>query len=100
MLHKILEQPSVGRGFASELEGAGCPGNLKTGIDMSERRNSASSLRDQPTDLASHMRDRGDELTAQADLMLARYPIDVREQIAELLRVLVAKPGEAENQVR
>jgi hypothetical protein len=37
-------------------------------------------------------------LAAKADLMLARYPADVREQITELLRVLVAKPGEAENQ--
>jgi hypothetical protein len=34
-------------------------------------------------------------LAAQADLMLARYPADVREQITELLRVLAAKPGEA-----
>jgi hypothetical protein len=28
--------------------------------------------------------------------MLARYPTDVREQITGLLRVLAAKPGEAE----
>ena len=41
---------------------------------------------------------RGAELAAQADLMLGRYPADVREQITELLRVLAAKPGEAEIQ--
>jgi hypothetical protein len=64
---------------------------------MSKLRNSASSLHDQPTDFASHMRDRGDELIAQAVLKLARYPADVNEQIADLLRVLIAKPGEAES---
>jgi hypothetical protein len=29
--------------------------------------------------------------------MLARYPADEREQIAELLRILAAKPGDAQN---
>jgi hypothetical protein len=91
MLHKILEQPPIGRGSASELEGAGCPGNLKTGIDMSERRNSASSQESQPAGLSVHDRNRGAELSAKADRILARYPAYVREQVTELLRVLAAK---------
>jgi hypothetical protein len=57
---------------------------------MSKLRNSASS---QPTVLTVHVRDRGEELAAQADLKLARYPAEVRHHVAELLRVLVAKPG-------
>jgi hypothetical protein len=56
---------------------------------MPELRNNGD---DQPTSLASHR----DDLAAQADLMLARYPTAVREQITDLLRVLAAKPGEAE----
>ena len=39
-------------------------------------------------------------MAAKADLMLARYPDYIREQITELLRVLAAKPGEAENGVQ
>ena len=35
---------------------------------------------------------RGAELAAKADLMLARYPDYIREQVTELLRVLAAKP--------
>ena len=58
---------------------------------MSKRHNNASSQETQQPVLAFH-----DELVARADLMLARYPAYVREQIAELLRVLAAKPGEAE----
>jgi len=65
---------------------------------MSELPKNASSHDGRPTRLAFSDRNRGAELAAQADLMLARYPADVREQITELLRVLVAKPGEAENQ--
>jgi hypothetical protein len=33
-------------------------------------------------------------LAAKADLMLARYPAYIREQITDLLRVLAAKPGD------
>jgi hypothetical protein len=83
MLRKILEQPPIGRGSASELQGAGCPGNLKTEIDMPELRESASSHKGQPTGLASHRRNRGDDLAAKAALMLTRYPAEVREQIAD-----------------
>ena len=54
----------------------------------------------QPTRLASNDRDRGAELAAQADLMLARYPDYVRDQITELLRVLAEKPGETDIRVR
>jgi hypothetical protein len=75
-------------------------GELKTGIHMPELRNNASSHDSQPTGLASHDRNRGAELAAQADVMLARYPTYIREQITELLRVLAAKPGEAENGVQ
>jgi hypothetical protein len=62
---------------------------------MPERRNNASSRGSQLTH-----RNRGVELAAQADLMLARYPADVREQITELLRVLAEKPTGAELGVR
>jgi hypothetical protein len=99
MLRKILEQPSIGRDSASEQEGAGRPGILKTGIHMPELRDNASSHSSQPTGLAFHDRIRGAGLAAQA-LMLARYPDYIREQVTELLRVLAAKPGEAENGIR
>lgn len=62
---------------------------------MSELPKHASSHDGRPTRLAFNDRNRGAELAAQADLMLARYPADVREQITELLRVLAAKPGES-----
>jgi len=61
---------------------------------MSERRNKASSQETQPTVLAFHDGNHRAELVTQTDLMLARYPAYVREQITELLRVLAAKPGE------
>jgi hypothetical protein len=32
-----------------------------------------------------------------ADLVLARYPAEEREQIVELLRILARKPGDAES---
>ena len=53
-----------------------------------------------PARLAANDRNRAAELAAQADLILARYPIDVREQVSELLRVLAAKPEEAEIRAR
>jgi len=67
---------------------------------MPELCSNATSHNGQPTGLASYRRNRGDDLAAKADLMLARYPAYVREQIGELLRVLAAKPGEGENEVR
>ena len=69
------------------------------GIHMPELRDNASSHSSQPTGLAFHDRNRGAELAAQADLMLARYPDYIREQITDLLRVL-ATPGEAEGEIR
>jgi hypothetical protein len=75
-------------------------GEWKTGIHMSELRNGVLSQDTQATGLASPHGNRGPELAAQADLMLARYPVYIREQITELLRVLAAKPGGAENGVR
>jgi hypothetical protein len=99
MLGKIPEQPPTGKDSASELEGAGCPGSLKTGFHMPERRNSSSSQERPPTVLAFHDGNQRAELVAQAE-MLARYPANIREQITELLRILAAKPGEAENGVR
>jgi hypothetical protein len=63
---------------------------------MAELCNNASSDNGQPTGPTSHDGNRGDELAAQADLMLARYPTAVRRQITDLLRVLAAKPGVAE----
>lgn len=67
---------------------------------MSERRHSASSYGSRQTGLASHHGNRGAELSAKADLMLACYPAYVREQITDLLRILAAKLGEAEKGVR
>jgi hypothetical protein len=67
---------------------------------MSERRNSASSQESQPTVLAFHDGNQRAELVAQADLMLARYPNYIREEITDLLRVLAEKPGEAEKGAR
>ena len=67
---------------------------------MFEFPNGASSHDGRPTRLESCDRNRAAELAAQADLMLARYPADVREQITELLQVLAKQPGEAENGVR
>jgi hypothetical protein len=67
---------------------------------MAELRNDTFSQDTQATGLASQHGNRGAELAAQADLMLARYPAEVREQITDLLRVLATKPGEAEDAVR
>lgn len=67
---------------------------------MSWLSRNAASHNGRQTRLASRGGNRGAEFAAQADLMLARYPADEREQIAELLRLLAAKPGEAENGVR
>lgn len=67
---------------------------------MSEPHINASSHDGQPTALVVRDKNRGAELAAQADLLLARYPADIRDQITELLRVLAAKPGEVENGTR
>jgi hypothetical protein len=53
----------------------------------------------QATGAAFHGANRGVELAAHADLMLARYPVYIREQVTELLMVLAAKPGQAEKGV-
>jgi hypothetical protein len=63
---------------------------------MSELPKSAGPHDGRLAPLDSEDKSRAAELAAQADLMLARYPIDVREQVSELLRVLAAKPEEAE----
>lgn len=76
------------------------PGNLKAGIHMPQLRNDALSYDTQSTSLAFHDGSRGAELVVHVDLMLARYPDYIREQITELLRVLAAKPGEVESGVR
>jgi hypothetical protein len=57
---------------------------------MSELRNNASSIVP-----AFHPGNRGAEFAAHADLMLARYPAYIREEITDLLRVLAEKPREA-----
>ena len=63
---------------------------------MSELLKNASSHDGRLMGVASHDRNRGAELAAQAHLVLARYPAGIRGQVAELLRVLAAKQGEAE----
>ena len=87
-----------GVGLQNSKEGS--PRELKTGIHMTQRRKSKSPQDSQQIGLAFHDGNQRAELVAQADLMLARYPAYVREQITELLRVLAAKPGEAEKGVR
>ena len=67
---------------------------------MPELRNNASSHSSQPKGLAFHGVNRGAELAAKADLMLARYPDYIRQQVTELLMVLAAKPGQVEKGVR
>jgi hypothetical protein len=57
---------------------------------MSERRNNASSIAP-----AFDHGNRGGELSAKADLMLARYPAYIREEMTDLLRVLAEKPRKA-----
>jgi hypothetical protein len=58
---------------------------------MPELRSDASSHSGQPKGLAFHGVNRGAELAAKADLMLARYPDYM---------VLAAKPGHVEKGVR
>ena len=69
---------------------------MKRGIHMSEVHKNAASRNGRPTGLLVRDRSDGAELAAQAGVMLARYPANVREEVTELLRVLAAKPGEAE----
>jgi hypothetical protein len=57
---------------------------------MSELRNHASSI-----PAAVRHGDRQAELSEHADLMLARYPAYIKEEITDLLRVLSEKPREA-----
>ena len=67
---------------------------------MSEVHKNASSRSGRPTGIPVRDRNGGAELAAQAGVMLARYPANVREEVTDLLRVLAAKPGEAEKGVR
>jgi hypothetical protein len=60
---------------------------------MPELRNKALSHDSEPNQRAT-------ELVAQADLMLARYPADVRAQITDLVRILAERPIEVERGVR
>jgi hypothetical protein len=64
---------------------------------MSELRNGGLSHDGRRTNVLSRVRNRAMKFATQADLVLARYPVAEREQIAELLHILAAKPGNAEN---
>jgi hypothetical protein len=66
---------------------------------MPKLRNDVLPHDTQATGVAFHGANRGVELAAYADLMLARYPVYIREQVTELLMVLAAKPGQAEKGV-
>jgi hypothetical protein len=57
---------------------------------MSERRTNASSI-----PAAVRHGDRRAEMSEHANLMLARYPAYIKEEITDLLRVLAEKPREA-----
>lgn len=63
---------------------------------MSELRNNASSHENRPTRVDTCGRNRVGDLAVQSDLMLAHYPAYIREQVAELLRVLAEKPREVD----
>ena len=63
---------------------------------MSEVHKNASARNGRPTGLLVRDRGHGAELAAQAGVMLAHYPANVREEVTELLRVLAEKPGGAE----
>jgi hypothetical protein len=67
---------------------------------MSDLYKNAPSYDGEPKRLSSRDRNQKAEFAAQADLMLARYPAAVREQIIDLLQVLAERPGDAENGVR
>ena len=67
---------------------------------MSDLYKGATSHDGQPKHLSSRDKNRKAEFAAQANLMLARYPADVREQIIDLLQLLAERPGDAENGVR
>jgi hypothetical protein len=66
---------------------------------MSEPHNNAFVHDGWLTRIASRARYRATKSATPVDLMLAHYPADEREQIAELLRILAAKPGGAEDRV-
>ena len=57
---------------------------------MSERRTNASSI----APAVDHGNRRA-EMSEHANLMLARYPAYIKEEITDLLRVLAEKPREA-----
>jgi hypothetical protein len=63
---------------------------------MSELNNNAFGHDGRLTGIASRARNPATRFDRQADLMLTRYSVEEREQIAELLRILAAKPGDAE----
>jgi hypothetical protein len=73
---------------------------MKTGIHMTDLHKNAPSHEGPPTSHSSHDRNRKAEFAAQADLTLARYPAEVREQIIDLLQVLAERPGDADSGVR
>ena len=56
----------------------------------------ASSHDIAPAGPASRDRSPGADLAAEADLVLARYPAEVRGEFIDLLRILSARQGEAE----
>jgi hypothetical protein len=66
---------------------------------MSEPHNNAILHDGWLTRITSRARYRATKFATPVDLMLSRYPADEREQIAELLRILAAKPGDGENRV-
>ena len=83
MLRIILEQHgSEGVCFRGEQS---FPGS-ENGISHARARNNASWQDSQPTVLTSHHGNRGAQLAAKADLVLAPYPAYVREQVTDLLR--------------
>jgi hypothetical protein len=63
---------------------------------MSELHNNSCTLDGRLTRIADRARHLATDLATQASVLLTPYSAEEREQIAELLRILSSKPGDAE----
>ena len=80
--------------FASELVEVGR--KICRGIQMSAFSNGRSKD-GRRSRIGPRAREQAEKPVTHADLVLARYPAEEREQIVELLRILARKPGDAES---
>jgi hypothetical protein len=66
---------------------------------MSELSSGGLSHKDRRARIASRTRDRAAKTPFRTGLALTRFRAEERAEIAELLQLLAAKPGDAENVV-